>query len=633
MSAPAQQTISGDAFVMGGLTTQIYGIVCATKPATTPAPADFGHDPSHNFERLAIRNARDAAIKLIGRSDIRLSGIVIEQSWGIGIDTTFDTTIANSFVGFTAWDGIRVGGSSCRISNTKTYNAGQRIGGGGGFNMASGISANGVSGITITGHDAQQCSGSAFRFTNCRAINVDGVASQAGFQGVGSDGTTLAAAAGAYGLELDAVTASIFHLVGLANPGGRAYRLVRSDGNEIHITHVGSGTSVAGPTESADTVRAGNEIHVNGQATAAVSYGGMYGRVTTAGLWYCPGIQETSNIAPTQNVVHLVPVPLARPGVTVVELSLRVVKAGSAGAALRLGYYTSDLSGNDTFLLAAELPIIDGTIADVHRRGTPAAARGARARGLAGVRVAGRSGHRAGAPSHTGRARCRHVGQSHQSRRLHRQQRERRAARHVVRSRCQPGRGGQGAGNGGASERLRTAPRGAHDGTTRLHPSGTSRPVVTHPSARSHGVQVLAGSHSLRAVSGPVRRARSGSVEAIDREGRDEPACDEQVVLRPGGCSVWSSWARRNKAAAPSPASGGDDDADEQRHGRFQGDDPAQHGQRDAGEAQQAERSSALGQPAGDAHREAASGDRQAGEQHDVGELPVVVELPRASVS
>jgi hypothetical protein len=97
----------------------------------------------------------------------------------------------------------------------------------------------------------------------------------------------------------------------------------------------------------------------------------MYGRVTAEGLWYCPGIQEASNITPTQNVAYLVPVPLARPGVAVVELSVRVVKAGSAGAVLRLGYYTSDLSGNDTFLLAAQMPIIDATVVDIHRRLLP----------------------------------------------------------------------------------------------------------------------------------------------------------------------------------------------------------------------------------------------------------------------
>ena len=73
---------------------------------------------------------------------------------------------------------------------------------------------------------------------------------------------------------------------------------------------------------------------------------------------------------------------------------------------------------------------------------------------------------------------------------------------------------------------------------------------------------------------------------------------------------------RRRRSPAPAATT----DADEQRHRRFQGDHPAQHRQRHAGEAQQAERPSTLGEPAGDVDGEAAAGDRQAGEEHDVGQ-------------
>ena len=58
----------------------------------------------------------------------------------------------------------------------------------------------------------------------------------------------------------------------------------------------------------------------------------------------------------------------------------------------------------------------------------------------------------------------------------------------------------------------------------------------------------------------------------------------------------------------------------------FEGDDAAQHDEGDAGEAQQAEGASTFGESAGDADGEAASGDRQAGEQHDVGELLVAAD-------
>ena len=77
----------------------------------------------------------------------------------------------------------------------------------------------------------------------------------------------------------------------------------------------------------------------------------------------------------------------------------------------------------------------------------------------------------------------------------------------------------------------------------------------------------------------------------------------------------------------------GDEDAEQKGYGGLQRDDSAQHCEGHAGEAKEAERPPSLAEATGNAHGEAAPGDRQAREQNDVGELSVAVEFPSGLVS
>lgn len=60
--------------------------------------------------------------------------------------------------------------------------------------------------------------------------------------------------------------------------------------------------------------------------------------------------------------------------------------------------------------------------------------------------------------------------------------------------------------------------------------------------------------------------------------------------------------------------------ADQQRHRALDGDDTAQHGQRRTGEAEQAERALAIVEAGDHGDREGAAGDRQAGQDDEIGQ-------------
>ena len=116
-----------------------------------------------------------------------------------------------------------------------------------------------------------------------------------------------------------------------------------------------------------------------------------------------------------------------------------------------------------------------------------------------------------------------------------------------------------------------------------------------------------------------------------DRE-RDENAGDHQRVVLDAWCLERLPELRMEEERGSEQAcAGGQHDADEQRHGGLEADDAPQGGKRNPGETKETEGPSSLGEPAGDADGEAAAGNRQTGEEDDIRELLIAIDLSRTA--
>lgn len=370
MTTVAQQSIStiGIVWAVGA---QCFGVLCRTNPLNSIQTGDWAFDPGHIIENLYIKNCLHDAIRIEGRSAIAVRNNFIEQCWSNGIVSSYDTVISDNDIGILGWHCIVLNGSSCEVSNNKTYNAGNYIGGAGGvFNAGYGILANGLQGLTIGNNNAQQCAGSSYKFIGCKSMKLDGLASQSGYKQSGALG-----AVGAFHIELDNCYGCNIDLTGISQgvdtgqtpSTARAYRLVNgSNGNSITMSHYGRDSNVPGPAQSADTALLNNKVEVNGvainapglvtSATVATAIPKPYARTsTTGGNFYTPGTQAAT-VAATLNRAEFVPLALSdRAGQTITTLIMRVGTA-VATAVFRMGIYSSDYTGGDTWTLEAELP-------------------------------------------------------------------------------------------------------------------------------------------------------------------------------------------------------------------------------------------------------------------------------------
>lgn len=371
MTTVAQQSIASIAIVWA-VGAQCFGILCRTNPLGSNQTGDWAFDPGHIIEGLYIKNCLMDAIRIEGRSAISVRNNFIEQCWSNGIVASFDTVVSDNNVGILGWHCIVLNGSSTECSNNKTYNSGNYIGGAGGqFNLAYGIVANGLQGVTIGNNNAQECAGSSYKFIGCKSVKLDGLSERPGFMKVGTLG-----AVGAFHIELDNSYGCIINLTGVScgtdtgqTPStARAYRLVNgSNSNSLTISHLGLNAYAPGPAQSADTALLNNHVTVNGvainapglvsSATVATAIPKPYARTsTTGGNFYTPGVQTTA-VAATLNRAEFMPLALSdRAGQTITTLIMRVGGAGVATAVFRAGIYTSDYSGADTWVLLGELP-------------------------------------------------------------------------------------------------------------------------------------------------------------------------------------------------------------------------------------------------------------------------------------
>lgn len=356
MSLAAQQTISGYT-VLAGFTAPIYGIHLKTNPLNTLQTGDFGFDPTVLVFNVHIRNARAAGLYSEGRSDLRAMGVKVSQCYGNSFVSSFDTHYTDCISEAAAWDGFVVAGSSCQFTNCKAYLSGQAktVGATQNNNGRGFYSAGTYNEIALSSCDAQQCTGDSFRWVGMQGVTMVGCTSaQPSF--AGGNGV---------GLYLDNTKYSTF--VGFINQGlvsTNALALVNgSDLNDIRMTHSPSGAVVVGSLLLAGSALLNNALVSNGLAinspgitSAAFAVSTNYGRVSATGAWYAPfGSTAGTAIAPTVlNTAHLYPITLPRAGMVVQEISIRVFTIGGAGAVIRVGLYSSDLTGNDVFNLLAE---------------------------------------------------------------------------------------------------------------------------------------------------------------------------------------------------------------------------------------------------------------------------------------
>src|SRR6266516_1688058 len=99
-----------------------------------------------------------------------------------------------------------------------------------------------------------------------------------------------------------------------------------------------------------------------------------------------------------------------------------------------------------------------------------------------------------------------------------------------------------------------------------------------------------------------------------DRERREDPGDDEEVVLHARSLQCFVELRAQEQVRGKQPGCDGYNGGDQERSGGLERDDAPQDGESGSGQPQQAEGPFTLGQPAGDADRQAAAGDGQAGQ-------------------